>query len=177
MHLFHVLVTLPSGHRQIGQFFFLIVRLLNFYRQTINPLWVGHRCGNYRLIATLASIDIIISVLGSVNLFTVRMVSQRPVHTDYRSASTSIVGCDRLPMTSHQVISTPPRFKHRFMHGTTTHLLVTRPDDLGVDPLQSLVSTQEQSIDIAADMLKSVVSAEYLSVGGEKSLESRDNSY
>jgi hypothetical protein len=63
------------------------------------------------------------------------------------------------------------------MHGTTTHLLAARPHDLGVDPLQRLVSTQEQSIDIAADMLKSVISAEYLSVGGEKSLESWDDSY
>jgi hypothetical protein len=80
-------------------------------------------------------------------------------------------------MTSHQVISTPPSFKHRFVHGTTTHLLAARPHDLGVNPLQGLVGTQEQSIDIAADMLKSVVSAEYLSIGGEKSLESRDNSY
>ena len=100
-----------------------------------------------------------------------------PIYTDYCSVAASIVGGDGLPMTSHQVVSSPPNFKHRFVHGTTTHLLTRRPEDLGINPLQRLVGTQEQSVDIVADMLKSIVSAEYLSVGGEKSLESRDNFY
>ena len=67
-------------------------------------------------------------------------------------------------MALHQVLPTPAGFKHRFMHGPTADLLTFRPHNLGVDPLQGLIRTQQQPIEIAADMSKPGVAAEDLAV-------------